>query len=249
MKSQHFLRAKQTATSHAARAARQTSQRSVVHFVYDGEAGCNADTTINIWLHLVNQQGRTTTVLKFHWNKISGSRSADLTCMARPLKKEVCVHLACVSRSRARTALHSHTFEGTLPRGRMPIPNRLTVSVAGNPPQSHKKARYDTAALQAREGAAGRHWCGEHFSLGKSLREGERLLLIVRGGQLESKPRRYALLGETGKHAQRLFFVACGILTCSHCRRETAAAFVECARTKTCRSFYLRGPFIMHWPT
>lgn len=57
-------------------------------------------------------------------------------------------------------------------------------------------------------------------------------MLIVRGGQLESKPRRYALLGQTGKHARRLFFVACSILTCSHCRRETAAAFVECARTK-----------------
>lgn len=39
-----------------------------------------------------------------------------------------------------------------LPRGRMPIPNRLTVSVAGNPPV-HKEARYDTTALQAREGA------------------------------------------------------------------------------------------------
>lgn len=39
-----------------------------------------------------------------------------------------------------------------LPRGRMPIPNRLTVSMAGNPPV-HKEARYDTTALQAREGA------------------------------------------------------------------------------------------------
>lgn len=233
MKSQHFLRAKQTATSRAARSARQTSQRSVVHFVYDGEAGCSADTTINIWLPLVNQRGRTTTVLKFHWNEISGSRSADLTCVARPYKERgLRAPCMCQPVARARTALHSHTFEGTLPRGRMPIPNRLTVSVAGNPPPSHKKARYDTAALQAREGAAGRHWCGEHFSLGKSLRGGERLLLIVRGGQLESKPRRYALLGETGKHARRSFFVACSILTCSHCRRETAAAFVERARTK-----------------
>lgn len=34
----------------------------------------------------------------------------------------------------------------------MPIPNRLTVSAAGNPP-AHKEARYDTTALQAREGA------------------------------------------------------------------------------------------------
>lgn len=34
----------------------------------------------------------------------------------------------------------------------MPIPNQLTVSAAGNPPV-HKEARYDTTALQAREGA------------------------------------------------------------------------------------------------
>lgn len=49
-------------------------------------------------------------------------------------------------------AFHSHTVKEKLPRGRMPIPNHLTVSVAGNPPV-HKEARYDTAALQAREGA------------------------------------------------------------------------------------------------
>lgn len=34
----------------------------------------------------------------------------------------------------------------------MPIPNWLTISVAGNPPV-HKEARYDTTGLQAREGA------------------------------------------------------------------------------------------------
>lgn len=39
-----------------------------------------------------------------------------------------------------------------LPRGQLPIPNRLTVSVAGNPPL-HKEARYDTTTLQAWEGA------------------------------------------------------------------------------------------------
>lgn len=49
--------------------------------------------------------------------------------------------------------LLSHTVKETLPRGRMPIPNRLTVSVAGNPPV-HKEARYDTTALQAREGTS-----------------------------------------------------------------------------------------------
>lgn len=50
------------------------------------------------------------------------------------------------------TALHSHTVKETLPRGRMPIPNRLTFSAAGNPPV-HKEGRYDTTALEAREGA------------------------------------------------------------------------------------------------
>lgn len=49
-------------------------------------------------------------------------------------------------------ALHYRTVKETLPRGRMPIPNQLTVSAAGNPPV-HKEARYDTTALQAREGA------------------------------------------------------------------------------------------------
>lgn len=50
------------------------------------------------------------------------------------------------------TALHSHTVKETLPRGRMPIPNRLTFSAAGNP-LVHKEGRYDTTALEAREGA------------------------------------------------------------------------------------------------
>lgn len=56
---------------------------------------------------------------------------------------------------------------------------QLTVSEAGNPPV-HKEARYDSTALQAREGAdRGHYWYGQRFCLGKSLRECYQLLLIV----------------------------------------------------------------------
>lgn len=56
---------------------------------------------------------------------------------------------------------------------------QLTVSEAGNPPV-HKEARYDSTALQAREGTdRGHYWYGQRFCLGKSLREFYQLLLIV----------------------------------------------------------------------
>lgn len=65
--------------------------------------------------------------------------------------------------------LRSHTVKETLPRGRLPIPNQLTVSAAGNPPV-HKEARYDTTALQAREGARDGIDMASTVVLGKSLR-------------------------------------------------------------------------------
>lgn len=68
---------------------------------------------------------------------------------ALPKKKNACV--CHVSSSPTRSAPFPHGKE-MLPRGRLPIPNQLTVSPTGNPP-SHKEARYDTTALQAREGA------------------------------------------------------------------------------------------------
>lgn len=56
---------------------------------------------------------------------------------------------------------------------------QLTVSEAGNP-LAHKEARYDSTALQAREGTdQGHYWYGQCFCLGKSLRELYQLLLIV----------------------------------------------------------------------
>lgn len=69
------------------------------------------------------------------------------------MSKYVCVCRIChrVIQSYMERSV-SHTVKETLPRGRLPIPNRLTVSAAGNPP-AHKEARYDTTALQAREGA------------------------------------------------------------------------------------------------
>lgn len=81
------------------------------------------------------------------------------------------------------------TVKETSPRGQMPIPNRLTVSVAGNP-LTHKEARYDTTALQAREG---QYWYCKHFCLRKSLRDCSQLLLIV-WGHILSNCRWYVLL-------------------------------------------------------
>lgn len=81
------------------------------------------------------------------------------------------------------------TVKETSPRGQMPIPNRLTVSVAGNP-LTHKEARYDTTALQAREG---QYWYCKHFCLRKSLRDCSQLLIIV-WGHILSNCRWYVLL-------------------------------------------------------
>lgn len=70
-------------------------------------------------------------------------------CVCAP-QNSMCAFVTCPPVPHG--ALRSHTVKETLPRGRMPIPNQLTVSAAGNPP-AHKEARYDTTALQAREGA------------------------------------------------------------------------------------------------
>lgn len=71
------------------------------------------------------------------------------------MPKQICVRVMRLSpwHSGLHEVIRSHTVKETLPRGRMPIPNRLTVSAAGNP-LVHKEPRYDTTALQAREGAS-----------------------------------------------------------------------------------------------
>lgn len=72
----------------------------------------------------------------------------------------------------------SHTVKETLPRGRMLIPNRLTVSAAGNPPCAQRgQIWYHGTAGEG--GSLGQYWYGKHFCLAKSLRECNQLLLIV----------------------------------------------------------------------
>lgn len=162
------------------------------------------------------------------------------------IKRGLCA--TCMCQPVARRPLLSHRFDRALPRGRMPIPNRLTVSGAGNPLPLHKKGRYDTAALQAREGAVGRHWCSKHFSLGKSLSEGEWLLLTVWRGRSGAKVMpicltwrdelaRMALVFRAGPRVQHTHMFASQKRNCGRlCWAHSALVF-------TCR------PFLVHWRT
>lgn len=48
---------------------------------------------------------------------------------------------------------HSVLHGSSVPTLRPEVGKRLSVSTAGNPPNAHNEARYDTSALQAREAA------------------------------------------------------------------------------------------------
>lgn len=66
----------------------------------------------------------------------------------------------------------------------MPIPNRLTVSVAGNP-LLHKEARYDTTGLQAREEARD---CIDRVSfLSGKILKGIQVMVVNCMGHIQSK--------------------------------------------------------------
>lgn len=73
-----------------------------------------------------------------------------ILCISLREKNTNCV-FSCVNQPYTEGSIPTQ-LKNMLPRGQMPIPNRLTVSVAGNPPL-HKEARYDTTGLQAREEA------------------------------------------------------------------------------------------------